>query len=40
LFFDLAFAAEVTHPEVVAVLFDGAGVSAWLDAKPSTQPEQ
>ena len=40
LFFDLAFAAEVTHPEELAeqlvVLFDGAGISAWLDAKPST----
>jgi AcrR family transcriptional regulator len=40
LFFDLAFAAEVTHPEELAeqlvVLFDGAAISAWLDAKPST----
>jgi AcrR family transcriptional regulator len=40
LFFDLAFAAEVAHPEELAeqlvVLFDGAGISAWLDAKPST----
>ena len=40
LFFDLAFAAEVTHPEELAeqlvMLFDGAGISAWLDAKPST----
>jgi len=40
LFFDLAFEAEATHPEELAeqlvVLFDGAGISAWLDAKPST----
>ena len=40
LFFDLAFAAEVTHPEELAeqlvVLFDGAGISEWLDARPST----
>jgi hypothetical protein len=40
LFFDLAFATEVTHPEELAeqlvVLFDGAAISAWLDAKPST----
>jgi AcrR family transcriptional regulator len=40
LFFDLAFAAQVTHPEELAeqlvVLFDGAAISAWLDAKPST----
>jgi AcrR family transcriptional regulator len=40
LFFDLAFTAEVAHPEELAeqlvVLFDGAGISAWLDAKPST----
>ncbi len=40
LFFDLAFAAEATHPEELAeqlvVLFDGAGISAWLDARPST----
>src|SRR6478736_4059489 len=40
MFFDMAFAAEVTHPEELAeqlvVLFDGAGISAWLDAKPST----
>jgi AcrR family transcriptional regulator len=39
-FFDLAFEAEATHPEELAeqlvVLFDGAGISAWLDAKPST----
>ena len=38
--FDLAFAAEVTHPEELAeqlvVLFDGAAISAWLDARPST----
>jgi AcrR family transcriptional regulator len=40
LFFDLAFAAEVPHPEELAeqlvVLFDGAGISAWLDGRPST----
>jgi AcrR family transcriptional regulator len=40
LFLDLAFAAEVPHPEELAeqlvVLFDGAGVSAWMDKKPST----
>jgi hypothetical protein len=40
LFFDLAFAAEVPHPEELAeqlvVLFDGAGISAWLDSRPST----
>ena len=40
LFFDLAFAAEVPHPEELAeqlvVLFDGAGISAWLDRRPST----
>jgi AcrR family transcriptional regulator len=40
LFFDLAFAAEAAHPEELAgqlvVLFDGAAISAWLDAKPST----
>jgi AcrR family transcriptional regulator len=40
LIFDLAFEAEVTHPEELAeqlvVLFDGAAISAWLDAKPST----
>jgi AcrR family transcriptional regulator len=40
MFFDLAFAAEVTHPEELAeqlvVLFDGAAISAWLDARPST----
>jgi AcrR family transcriptional regulator len=40
LFFDLAFAAETTHPEELAeqlvVLFDGAAISAWLDARPST----
>jgi AcrR family transcriptional regulator len=40
LFFDLAFAAEATHPEELAeqlvVLFDGAAISAWLDARPST----
>ena len=38
LFFDLAFAAEVPHPEELAeqlvVLF--AGISAWLDSRPST----
>jgi hypothetical protein len=38
--FDLAFAAEATHPEELAeqlvVLFDGAAISAWLDARPST----
>jgi len=36
--FDRAFAAEVTHTEEPAeqlvVLFDGAGTSARLDAKP------
>ena len=35
-----SFAEPVTHPEELAeqlvVLFDGAGISAWLDAKPST----
>jgi AcrR family transcriptional regulator len=40
LFFDLAYAAEATHPEELAeqlvVLFDGAAVSAWLDRRPST----
>jgi hypothetical protein len=40
MFFDLAFAAEATHPEELAeqlvVLFDGAAISAWLDARPST----
>ena len=40
LFFDLAYAAEVPHPEELAeqlvVLFDGAGISAWLDRRPST----
>lgn len=40
LFLDLAFAAEVPHPEELAeqlvVLFDGAGVSAWMDRRPST----
>jgi len=36
----LAYAAEVPHPEELAeqlvVLFDGAGISAWLDRRPST----
>jgi AcrR family transcriptional regulator len=40
LFLDLAFAAEVPHPEELAeqlvVLFDGAAVSAWMDSRPST----
>jgi AcrR family transcriptional regulator len=40
LFLDLAFAAEVLHPEELAeqlvVLFDGAAVSAWMDSRPST----
>src|SRR3981189_866849 len=40
LFFDLAFAAEVTHPEELAeqlrVLFDGAGISGGLDGRPAT----
>jgi AcrR family transcriptional regulator len=40
LFLDLAFAAEVSHPEELAqqlvVLFDGAAVSAWMDSRPST----
>ena len=41
LLFDLAFAAEVTHPEelaeqLVGLFGGGAGISAWLDAKPST----
>jgi AcrR family transcriptional regulator len=40
MFFDLAFAAEATRPEELAeqlvVLFDGAAISAWLDARPST----
>ena len=40
MFFDLAFAAEATYPEELAeqlvVLFDGAAISAWLDARPST----
>jgi hypothetical protein len=40
LFLDLAFAAEVLHPEELAeqlvVLFDGAAVSAWMDSRSST----
>ena len=40
LFFDLAFAAEVSHPEELAeqlvLLFDGAGISAWMDRRPKT----
>jgi AcrR family transcriptional regulator len=39
-FLDLTFAAEAPHPEELAqqlvLLFDGAGISAWMDGRPST----
>jgi AcrR family transcriptional regulator len=40
LFLDLAFAAKAAYPEELAeqlvILYDGAGISAWLDHKPAT----
>jgi AcrR family transcriptional regulator len=40
LFLDLSYAAKATYPEELAeqlvILYDGAGISAWLDHKPAT----
>jgi len=40
LFLGLAFEAHAPHPEALAeqlvVLYDGAGITAWMDQKPST----
>jgi AcrR family transcriptional regulator len=40
MFLDLAFAAEVPYPQELAeqlvILYDGAGISAWMDHNPAT----